>query len=250
VRYYAELLKLGCFTVSNVASLTGSAVAAEKLLGEYRKRGWVAHVRRGLWVALGLDDGQPVVSRYRIGSAVTASGCVSHHSALEYLGYANQVFYEVYVSAGGRFEPFAFDGVSYRHVAARIDAGVVRGRDGVLVTDAERTVLDSANDATKIGGWEELRACLRLVPRLDSEKLTQYLGLYGKRAMWQKAGWLLSPFADPLDLPAEFFDECEARAGRAVTHLDPAVPAGQRVWDARWRLLVPEDLAGYSLEGV
>ena len=106
MRYYADLLKLRCFTKADVVALTGSAAAARLLLTAYRKRGYVDRVRRSLWVVLGLDDHQPVASRYQIASAINRDAYISHHSAFEYYGYATQVSYEMCVTSATRFTPF------------------------------------------------------------------------------------------------------------------------------------------------
>jgi predicted transcriptional regulator of viral defense system len=235
-RYYVELLRLRCFTRSDVAAMTGSGKAADSLLTSYRRRGLIDQVRRGLWVALGLDDGQPAASRYRIATEVGPGACVSHHSAFEYHGLANQVFYEVYVSSPRRFTPFDYDGVTYRFVAERLDAGVVDRRDGVRVTDVERTVLDAINDVDRIGGLEEFLACLDLVPVLDTSKLLAYLAGYGKQVLYQKTGFLLGHYAERLRLPESFFADCEAHLGAGVRYLGN--PKEGR-YDRRWRLVVP-----------
>jgi predicted transcriptional regulator of viral defense system len=240
MRYYAAFLRLRCFTRADVVALTGSSAAADSLLTAYRRRGLVDQVRRGLWVVLGLEDGQPVASRYRIATEVGPSAYVSHHSAFEYHGMANQVFYEVYVSANRRFTPFEYDGVSYRFVATRLAVGVEEMSDGVRVTDVERTVLDSVNDVEKIGGLEEFLACLELVPVLDSDKLLAYLDRYGKQVLYQKTGFLLSRYADRLRLPESFFTACQAHVGLGVGYLGS--PAESR-YDKRWRLVVPATLA-------
>jgi len=239
MRYYVDLLRLQCFTRADVVSLTGSEKAADSLLTSYRKRGLIDLVRRGLWVVLGLSDGQPVASRYRIASAVNADACVSHHSAFEYHGLANQVFFETYISTGARFSPFTFDNVTYQNIASRLSAGVVVQPDGVRVTDLERTVLDSINDVEKVAGLEEFLACLALVPYLDSGKLLGYLACYGKQVMYQKTGFLLSFYAEQLRLPESFFAACLSHLGKGVRYLSHG---SAQEYDPTWRLVVPVGL--------
>lgn len=249
MRYYASLLRLRCFTQADVAVLTGSKAAAEALLTEYRRRGYVDRVRRNLWVALSLEDNQPVASRYRIASAINETATVSHHSAFEYYGYANQIHYETYVTAKARFVRSDYDGVSYRHIAPRISAGVEIRPDGVRVTDLERTTLDSINDFEKIAGREELLACLELVPYLDPDKLLTYLALYDKRMLYQKSGYLLSLFNEALRLPEYFFAECTAHVGKSVRYLDQDLPASERHFDPLWQLVVPTNPIGLLNQG-
>jgi len=249
MQHYAALLKLHCFTRAEVAALTGSAVSAKTLLTEYRRRGYVDHVRRGLWVALGLDDHEPVASRYELATAINQGAYVSHNSAFAYHGYANQVTYEVSVTSATEFKPFEYGGLDYRWFAPRISAGVASPMPGVRVTDLERTVLDLANDIDKVGGLEELLSGLDAVPYLDPGRLSQYLGLYGKQVLYQKAGYLLGLFPI-LRLPESFFAECEARKGKSVRYLSADLRPSEQVYDKRWQLYVPRRPLSFLSQGV
>ena len=239
MKYYATLLKWRCFTKANIATLTGSDLSAKVLLTEYRKRGYVDQIRRGLWVALGLDDNQPVASRYEIATATSPTACVSHHSAFAYHGYVNQVSYEMCVTSSTRLNPFEYGGLNYRWLSPRINVGIDTPSPGVRITDLERTVLDSINDVDKTDGLEELLASLDMVPYLNPDKMTAYLGLFGKQVLYQKAGYLLSLFNDMLRLPESFFADCEARKGRSVSYLDADLRRADRAYDRRWQLVVP-----------
>ena len=250
MQYYADLLKLRCFNKGDVAALSGSPTAAGELLTQYRKRGYVDQVRRDLWVVLGLADHQPVASRYQLATAINSGACVSHHSAFEYHGYANQVSYEMCVTSTTRFTPFAYDGVNYRWLAPRIDAGVITRPDGVSVTDLERTALDSINDMEKTGGLEELLASLDALPYLEPARLSSYLALYDKQMLYQKTGYLLSQFNQTLRLPESFFDECAAHVGKSVRYLDQNLPANEKDYDRRWQLVVPRHLASLTHQGM
>ncbi|MDR1677515.1 MAG: hypothetical protein LBS44_03895 [Deltaproteobacteria bacterium] len=104
---------------------------------------------------------------------------MSHHAAFEYYGWANQVSYQVEVSSETPFAPFDFDGHSYVYIASRIKNGVIIRRDGVRMTDKERTVLDGINDVEKVMGLEELLRCLEMMPSLKEAGLLAYLVAYG-----------------------------------------------------------------------
>ncbi|MGV8147179.1 MAG: hypothetical protein ACLKAK_12080 [Alkaliphilus sp.] len=53
---------------------------------------------------------------------------ISHHSAFEYYGLANQVFYEVYVSSETKFQKFDFGKVTFKYIASRMKEGVVEAK--------------------------------------------------------------------------------------------------------------------------
>ena len=167
MKYYEKMLDMGCFTKDDVVMLAGSEGAAHSLLYDYTRNRLIERVRRNLYAAVSLETKQPVANRYVIASHLAPDACVSHHSAFEVYGYANQVYYEVYVQTELRFTDFEYNGATYRRVSPRISDGVTKWNGNVRVTTPERTVIDSINDFEKIGGLEELLRCIELIPSLD-----------------------------------------------------------------------------------
>lgn len=98
MKYYPELVSLGCFSLEDLKSITGSSEAANALSRAYREKGYIQSVRKNLYVAISMETGQPVPTRYEIASHISEDAVVSYHSAFEYYGYANQVFYDVYIT--------------------------------------------------------------------------------------------------------------------------------------------------------
>jgi predicted transcriptional regulator of viral defense system len=194
-------------------------------------------------------DGMSVANRFVIASHITKSACVSHHSAFSYYGYTNQVFNEVYVSSSSKFNSFDFDGVTFRYVMARINAGVEKRADGVAVTDLERTVIDGINDFEKIGGLEELLRSLAMVPYADEDRLLRYLESYDKQVLYQKTGYILEHFKKEMSVSERFFEQCAARLSKSVRYLSSGPVKGKVQYDKRWQLLVPNDLLSILLEG-
>ena len=185
MKHYEKLLELGCFSIKDLKQITGSEAAAKWICREYQKKGYIAHVKRDLYVAISLETQQPIVSRYVIASHISEDAVVSYHSAFEFYGYSNQVFYETHVTSESRFRDFEYDGVRYRRVAPRITGGIT-AMNGTRVTTLERTVIDSINLFEKIGGLEELLRCLALIPALDESALMDCLAEYESGFLYQK----------------------------------------------------------------
>jgi predicted transcriptional regulator of viral defense system len=196
-----------------------------------------------------METGQAVPNRYRIASHIAGGAYISHHSAFEYYGCANQVFYEVYVSGDKRFGPFEYDDVTYRYIAPRVGVGVEEKPDGVRVTDRERTVLDSVNDFEKIAGLEEVLRCLELIPQVDEKKLLEYLERYGKQFLYQKAGYVLSHLKNELRLSDRFFEVCEDMVSKSVRYFYGGIEREQNNFDKRWQLFVPKNLLAMLSHG-
>jgi predicted transcriptional regulator of viral defense system len=242
MKYYEQLVDMACFSRNDLTHLTGSEQRANALIFNYKNKGFIQAVKRNLFVAISMETKQPVPSRYAIASHITDKAYVSHHSAFEYYGLANQVFYEVYVSSTKKFAPFEYDDVTYRFIASRISEGVEEKAGGVRITDLERTAIDSINDFEKIGGLEELLRCLELIPCLDESKLLIYLGLYDKQFIYQKTGYLLEHYKEQLKLSAGFFAECEKHLAKSIRYLYHGVENERLSFNSKWRLFVPEKL--------
>ena len=144
MKHYEKLLELGCFSKNDLEQITGSEAAAKWLCREYQKKGYIERVKRDLYVAISLETQQPIANRYVIASHISNDAAVSYHSAFEFYGYSNQVFYETQVTSESRFRDFEYDGVTYRRIAPRITGGITE-INGIRVTTLERTVIDSIN---------------------------------------------------------------------------------------------------------
>lgn len=247
MKYYEQLLKIGCFSREVLTNLTGNYNTSGSLLKSYLKKGYVFRIKRNLYVAVNLADHQPVVSKYHIAGSINKSAYVSHHSAFEYYGCANQVSYQVDVSSEIPFSSFEFDGNTYAYIASRIEKGVANRSDGARVTDIERTVLDGINDFEKIAGLEELLRCIDLIPSLREDVLLYYLTSYDKQFLYQKTGYILQHFKIMFNLSEAFFNECSAYIGRSTRYL---IQGTEGRYNREWRLVTPIDLHSITDKGV
>lgn len=247
MKHYEKLLALGCFSKHDIERITGSEAAAKWLCQDYLKKGYIERVKRDLYVAISLETRQSVASRYRIASHISDDATVSFHSAFEFYGYANQVFYEVQVTSANRFRDFDYDGVTYKRIAPRITGGIVES-GGVRVTTLERTVIDCIHLFEKVGGLEELLRCVDLIPTLDEAALAECLAEYGSRFLYQKTGYLLSPFAASLGLSPNFFDLCKVNLPKGKSYLYSNTQGF--VWHEQWKLYAPPNPIDLIQKGV
>jgi predicted transcriptional regulator of viral defense system len=246
MKYYEDLLEKKCFTFKDVELLVGgNRNTAKSLLRQYVQKGFVQQVKKNLYVAISIETGMPAASSYQIASNITPSAYVSHHSAFAYYGYTNQVSYEMNVSSDNRFSDFEYDGIDYIHIASRISEGVVE-KQGVRITDTERTVIDYIGDFERFGGLEELLRCLGMITFLSEEKLLLYLEIYNKAILYQKTGYILEHFKDSLKLSVSFFDECSRKKEKSKRYFQKTVSQDKMVFDSRWGLIVPKDLLHIS----
>jgi len=241
---------MGCFTWDELCNLAGGRSAANSLAQSYLKKGYIKSVRRGLYVAINLADGEPAANPYRIAGKITPTAYVSHHAAFAYFGCANQVSNRVEVSSETPFASFVFNGTKYVYLASRLAQGLVTHPDSVRVTDIERTVLDNIGDFEKIMGLEELLRCLEMVPVLREDKLLAYLKAYGKQVLYQKTGYLLEQLRAQWGLTDDFFAQCAANIGKSKRYLFAPMGVEGMEYSRVWRLVVPKHLTDATTKGV
>lgn len=247
MKYYEKMLELGCFNKSKVIELTGSEAAAKSLLYDYQKKGYIEKVKRNLYAAISLETKQPVLSRYQIGSRLFPDAVITHHSAFEAFGYANQVFYEVYVATDSRFRDFEYDGIWYHRMERNAHMDIVT--NGKLkVTGIEQTIVDSIKDFNKIAGLEEVIRCIMLIPSVKGEKILEALSAYDNKFLYQKCGYILEQLQDELGLSNEFFEYLGRYTADGKRYL--IKENGQNVWNSRWKLYVPADFMHLLDKGV
>lgn len=247
---YNQLAKYPVFTIDEVEKLTGNIKTAYSQLDRLMKKGLIKKVRKNIYSVVNPVTGQIVATRYQIACAVTDTAYISHHSAFEYYGLANQVFYEVYVSSETKFNAFEYDHVTYKYVASRMQEGIVEAKNttGVRITDLERTVIDSIRDYNKIGGFEELLNCLEGAHYLDEAKLLGYLKVYNTQGLYQRVGYLLQHYQKEMQVSNDFIDYCKEKVGKSRRYL--LNDSNKRsVYNSEWELMVPEGLFEITPQG-
>lgn len=250
MNYYVQLAKTPVFSITDVQRLTNNVKTAYSVLGRLIKEGMVIKIRNNLYSCINPSTGQVIATRFQIACAITESAYISHHSAIEYHGLANQVYNVAYVSSRSKFNDFEYDAVTYKYINSKIDIGIEvdRNRIGVKVTDLERTVIDSIKDSEKISGMEEVINAIKAISYLDQNKLLLYLEAYGIQVLYQKVGYILRYMKDDLQLTESFFNVCLSKAGKSTRYL-LNVRDIDSFYDKEWRLVVPNSFIDMIKEG-
>jgi len=243
VDVFTALAKYPVFTIDDVKKLTGNEKTAYSQLDRLMKKGLVKKIRKSIYSVVNPTTGQIVATRYQIACAITDTAYISHHSAFEYYGLANQVFYEVYVSSETKFNHFEHDHATYKYVASRMKEGVVEAKNtiGVRITDLERTVIDSIRDFNKIGGLEELLNCLEGVHYLDENKLKRYIDIYDTQSVYQRVGFLLDHYRKEMQLSKQFIEYCKDKIGKSRRYLVNEA-RDDNSYNSEWELMIPQGL--------
>jgi len=96
---YFELLKKPVFNMEDVNEFYNNMDSARSAIKRLMKEGMVAKIRNNMYTCISGETGASVANRFQIASHITPTSYVSHHTAMEYYGITDQVYYYVYVSS-------------------------------------------------------------------------------------------------------------------------------------------------------
>ncbi len=248
MKYFKELSNYNTFSLSDACKIVGNLSATKKYLGEMVKSGYVNKVRKDLYTCYDLALKQDCANRFQIASSINQNPYISYHSAFEFYGFYNQMFYEIQVSSNKRFSPFEYDGYSYKWYLSNTDIQIDLIQ-GVKVTSIERTIVDSINMLGKVMDIEELVKCLDLIHLVDEKKLLEVLNTYDKEVLYRKVGYILSSYKDDFKLSDFFFDECLSKG--VVSNRGFLVNSDKNnlVFDSKWGLYVYPNLKTIDEKG-
>ena len=247
---YFELLRYPTFSIKEVNALYSSQRTAMAALGKLLKENMVLKIRNGLYTCLSGENGGPVANRFQIASAITPSSYVSHHSAFEYYGTVDQVFYEVYVGSETRFHDFKFDGYTDHYVKGQMKEGIVVPdfSGSVKITDKERSITDSIKDINLIAGLEEVLSCVLSVNSINEAKLLKYLVGYDSAFLYQKIGFIFSVFQMELGISDDFIKICKDRSGNSKRYL--TIGINDPAYSGEWKLVYPKNIKSMNNNGI
>ena len=239
MKNYERILDLKVFNLQDVYNLTGNIHTAKSLIRNLLLFNYIKKVKHNLYVVCNIEFKSVIADQYMIASKIKDDSYISYHSALDYYGVKNQMFYVVYVSTKKRFENFEFDGFDYNFVNSRYDFGIIE-KGNVRVTDKERTVIDCIDKTELAGGDEELFLCLELMGKLDGKKILEYLKYYNSQKLYAKVGFILETLNDGFGINKEIIEECRKHINERTYYFDNETKRNKNKYIGKWNLIVPE----------
>ncbi len=205
------------------------------------RSGKVVKIRNGLYAQID-NLGVPLTTKFEIASKINDESFVSHHSALEYYGVANQVFNTLTVGSKRKFNDFSFDDVDYTRQAVKDYTQVIYiVTAGVRVATLERAVVDCIDNIDLGGGIDELLNALEQIRVLDENRLAEILRAYNKVILYQKVGFILEQYKDKYMLSDKFFADCKSRLTNQIKYfLNDEY--SDIAYNSDWKLMAPKNL--------
>jgi predicted transcriptional regulator of viral defense system len=246
------------FTALLDASDMASPNAVTTLLQHHLRSGRLLLLRPGLYAVVqpGTDPAQWPVDMFLLSSRLTDDAVISHHSALELLGYAYTTQQRVVITTRHSMRPFQFRGVDVvttqppgALMLQNADTFLVDTVDrqglNVQVTSPERTLVDVLERPRLGGSWEEIWRSLESVPMYNVDQITSYAKLLGNAIAVSKTGFFLEQHRHRYQVTASQLASLHALQPRSVVYMDrhaggTSVPG--------WNLIVPEDVLHRSWE--
>jgi predicted transcriptional regulator of viral defense system len=244
----ARAARAGILTSARAREALGPAAATASVLARLVRGGWLARVRRGVYLVLPLEA-QPgaaiAVEEPWVLAAVLFDPCyVGGWSAAEHWGLTEQLFRSTFVvtAATVRTSQATVLGAEYRlaKVAkARLDGAtkVWRGSERVAVSDRELTIADALASPAWLGGVRHLADVLRSYRESDEwnpTALLRRLAQVKRGVAYKRLGLLVEALA--LDAP-DLIRACLDRRSAGIVALDPSVRRNGRI-SKRWGLRV------------
>ena len=232
----------------------------EALLAYYTKTGRVIRVRRGLYAVVPQRANSDVypVEPYLIASKLTSDAVLSHHTALEFHGWAYSIWSQLIYSASRPVDLLAFRSHWFR--GARFPEALRRSRNehfdvqdsehlGVRlhVTSLERTLVDVLHRPDLSGGWEEIWRSLEPVEYFNLDRVVEYVILLGNATTAAKVGFFLEQHRHTVMVEEHHLKTLRELRPRQPHYLDRnGRKPGRLVVD--WNLVVPNDVLERSWE--
>lgn len=236
----------GPFTAAEAAEvLAVDRATASRITGYLASRGWLARVRRGLYVAVPLEATAPGEWRadpWLVAAHVFEPCYIGGWSACEHWGLTEQLFRDLLVVTAQpqRGSAVRLQGADF-HVVVRQPAAlfgtrpVWRGRERVDVSDPSRTVVDILDDPAIGGGIRHVADVVAEYFRSEhrnDDRLLAYIERLGNRTVFKRLGYLLE--ALEIDAP-DLLKVCLERKSAGISALDPSIDAKGKI-TKRWNL--------------
>ena len=242
MKYLGELSKIKVFNYNDFVKIVGDDNLANVTLQNYLKKGYIKRIKHNLYSTVSFETNECLANKFLIGSSITESAFISHHSAFEFYGYYNQVYNNVYVSSVSKFNSFEFDDVEYLLINTSLTSFVEEIR-GVKVYSIERTIVDSIKDSGKYIELEETLNCIKLIKYISIDKVLKYLEQINSKMLYKKVGVILSLFKQQLDIPNSFFEKCHEISDSIKGYFDNNKQA--HVYNSEWKIYIYKDLSNY-----
>lgn len=236
-------------SVAEAAKALGlSAQHTAKLLARWTAKGWLARIKRGLYIQVPLESTTadiPLEDPWIIAEKLYGPCYIGAWSAAEHWGFTEQIFRTIAVltTQKPRHRSPNIKGTNFllRTISPQAMFGlqsVWRGQIKVSVSDPTRTILDLLAEPILGGGMRPTIDILNNYLRTKHKNLKlliDYIKHLNNGAVFKRLGFLLEQYAPE---ESEVIEICKKHLTAGNTKLDPQLNTNKLI--TRWRLWIPE----------
>jgi predicted transcriptional regulator of viral defense system len=249
----SRLLREGgeVLTVDNAARILGlENEEAAKALARWRNQGWLARIKRGVYVAVPLEArtaARALEDAWIVIPELFEPAYVGGWSAAEYWDLTEQIFRDicVFTSRPVTKRDQMIHNISFvvTHVPLALHFGtkpVWKKDKKILVSDPTKTIVDMLSTPWTGGGIQHVADCLQEYLKSEHFKenqLIDYAIRLGNGAVFKRLGFLTSWL---LGDDHTLVRACETHLTQGKAQLDPALKGDKLI--TRWRLFIPSVL--------
>lgn len=223
----------------------------DKFKDEKQYSNWIAlklksktykKIRNNLYALIDPSTNDIYSTKFEIASKISNTSFVCYHSALEYYGFANQVFGDVLVGSLTKFNNFIFEDNEYicKPVKSIKFVNDVVSEE-IRVSSLEKTIIDCIDNIALAGGIEEVLNALEQIKYVNESKLLEILKDINKMYLYQKIGFLFELYNNQLDLSNAFFEECKSHTSKKVNYFMQYEFKDTEL-NEKWNLIVPKNI--------
>jgi len=236
------------FSIKDASKIMGLSVKDTRLyLGYFARRGWLARVKRGMYISVPLGTVSPQEYRenpWIVANRIFAPCYIGGWSATEHWEFTDQIFNSIFVFTARMFRKknitiqgteFILKLVRTKKIGHTKSIWIENVK--VQVSDPSQTIIDVLNDPAVGGGIRHVSDIVRNYfsseYRNDIE-LLNYIKENKNRTVYKRLGYILE--ISNIEAP-EIIKECHKNISSGYSVLDPAITT-KGSFNRRWNLRV------------
>ncbi|MBI1663203.1 MAG: hypothetical protein IS860_06900 [Nitrosopumilus sp.] len=238
--------------LKDITRVTGASYGYAKVMANrLRNKKWLIPITNGRYLISPLSAGAE--SEYTEHEFVIASELakkssyyIAYWSALNHYGYTEQTPFTVFVATTCRIPNIKIHGVNYKFVTINktkffSTKNQMIGRQKIIISDKEKTIVDALDHPEYCGGIEEVAKCLwSAKDDISFEKIIKYAKKIQNSTVIKRLGYLTDVLE--LDVPSGLYKQMHSLIGSGRSWLDPHLTTTEnkkkKSSNMKWKLFV------------
>lgn len=240
------------FSIEDASQIIGLPIKETRFyLAYFARRGWLARVKRGLYVTvpLGIVNPQEYKENPLIVASQIFSPCyIGGWSAAEHWNLTDQIFNSIFVCTFRKFrnKTVNVQGTDFvlklvREENASHTKGVWIENVKIQISDPSQTILDILDTPPAGGGIRHVAEVVESYfssEHCNDAQLLEYIKKHRNRTVYKRLGYIIETLSIP---SVETIKECNKNISAGYSVLDPTIKS-KGTFNRRWNLRINADI--------